>query len=588
MKKRNNYPYHHAAALLLPVVLMVLMGACTADDGFVPWPGEAPVTSAPPLTITVTDGAYAPASAANDEDDAAPATRAVERGYATEFTAGDKIGLYEVTEREKGDGTSIYRVTDKNLNLCLTYDGTAWTLPKGAELTPERPADGSRTHYYAYYPWQQDEYMDGKVVGKILENPIGTPWTLREFFAPLISTWRPASNQSTYAAYTASDLMVSLGTVTNGTDGSYSSELRFEMEHQMALAVVRVPSTEYTYSETVSGRKTEKSYRLYTGMSVPNYYWQENSHTARSLVSPDEGDFVSLGTYYTAGFEKRSFTITASKPYGGIYRLYTIDGGAATTTERPLKAGDFYMSDGSVLPGEAAANGSLPADMQADCLGVVFWVGEIEGVHWTQTGNKQGDHLLMRDHPECTRGMAVALRDASPTGAAWATGEGAGENLLNWANGFGGFTPAEQADREAIEASGSYGYCSSRLMKLYGAHHPATTFPAYGGIDAYADAHPAPAGSSGWFLPSMYEFATLCFGAPINFNATTSPYYYKQLKMLKEINPRIDKAAGDELIGNYWSSYDWDTKVWHVYLATPGYGLDLKSKTHKVRAVIAF
>jgi len=363
MKKRNNYPYHHAAALLLPVVLMVLMGACTADDGFVPWPGEAPVTSAPPLTITVTDGAYAPASAANDEDDAAPATRAVERGYATEFTAGDKIGLYEVTEREKGDGTSIYRVTDKNLNLCLTYDGTAWTLPKGAELTPERPADGSRTHYYAYYPWQQDEYMDGKVVGKILENPIGTPWTLREFFAPLISTWRPASNQSTYAAYTASDLMVSLGTVTNGTDGSYSSELRFEMEHQMALAVVRVPSTEYTYSETVSGRKTEKSYRLYTGMSVPNYYWQENSHTARSLVSPDEGDFVSLGTYYTAGFEKRSFTITASKPYGGIYRLYTIDGGAATTTERPLKAGDFYMSDGSVLPGEAAANGSLPAGL---------------------------------------------------------------------------------------------------------------------------------------------------------------------------------------------------------------------------------
>ena len=40
MKKRNNYPYHHTAALLmLRVVLMVLVGACTADDGFVPWPG---------------------------------------------------------------------------------------------------------------------------------------------------------------------------------------------------------------------------------------------------------------------------------------------------------------------------------------------------------------------------------------------------------------------------------------------------------------------------------------------------------------------------------------------------------------------
>lgn len=584
MKKRNNYPYHHTAALLmLPVVLMVLVGACTADDGFVPWPGEAPATSAPPLTITVTDGAYAPAPTANDEDDAAaPATRAVERGFATEFTAGDQIGLYEVIEKEQSHGGSHYNVITKN--LCLTYSGTAWTLPTGVELTPERSADGFRMHYYAYYPWQKDEDMAGKVVsdiGEYITRPTGKPWTPQEFFAPLINFWQPASNQSTYAAYTASDLMVSRGTVAKRTDGSDGSELRFEMEHQMALAVIQVPTTKYTYTETISGEATTKDYRLYTGMNAGKC-WKENSYTMRRLVIPNSHEIYALtSTYYNSLPEIRQFNVLLYNGEfpPGAYRLYTIDGGKAEVKERPLAAGDFYMRDGSILPREAADSGDLPDDVQKDCLGVVFWVGENEGMHWTQTNLGEGDHLLMRHHPECTRGMAVALHDASQ-GAAWATGEGA--FLYDWADGFGGFTPAEQADWEAIEASDRYGYCRSRLMKLYGAHHPATTFPAYDGIDAYAAAHPAPDGSSGWLFPNLYELATLCFGTPINFG-----YNFKYLNMLKKINPQIDKAAGNKLIGKYWSSYE-SSYVWHVNLDSPGFGMKPKTETYRVRAVIAF
>ena len=589
MKKRNNYPYHHAVALLLPVVLMVLVGACTADDGFVPSPGEAPATSAPPLTITVTDGAYAPAPTANDEDDAtAPATRAVERGYATEFTAGDKIGLYEVTEVEQGDGKSGYYVTDKN--LCLTYNGTAWTLPPGAELTPERPADGRRKHYYAYYPWQKDEYMYGKVVGdegEIFINPTRTPpWPPREFFDLLIRSWYPASDQSTYAAYTASDLMVSRGTVTQRTDGADGFELRFEMEHQMALAVVRVPSTEYTYTETVSGSETKKSYRLYTGMSVSDC-WQENSHTARRLVHlRGENVILHFGSYYTAGFKKCRFEVTTfelSDGTPGIYRLYTIDGGKAEVKERPLAAGDFYMRDGSILPQEAADAGSLPADVQADCLGVVFWVGENEGNHWTQTEYLYGDHLLMRDHPQCTRGMVVALRDASSTATAWPTGEGASERLYNWAKDFSGFTHAEQADWEEIKASdSSYGYRGSRLMKLYGARHPATTFPAYNQIDAYAAAHPAPDGSSGWFFPGQYELTMMCYGMADNYAGR--PTARRDL-----LNGLFPKAGGDAFDGRYWSNLEVATNAWTIdFAGSTTYGNSPKSNTYRVRAVIAF
>ena len=589
MKKRNNYPYHHTAALLmLPVVLMVLVGACTADDGFVPWPGEAPATSAPPLTITVTDGAYAPAPTANDEDDAtAPATRAVERGYGTEFTAGDKIGLYEVMEKERSDGTSEYSVSFKNENLCLTYDGTAWTLPPGAELTPERPADGIRMHYYAYYPWQKDKDMGGKTVteaGEVIVYLSGTPWTPREFFDPLISGWQPATDQSTYAAYTASDLMVSLGTVTQRTDGADGSELRFVMEHQMVLVVIRVPSTEYTYSETISGSNTEKSYRLYTGMYT-GVCWQENSHTARLLVNPQYGATLLMGYYYTAELKKCSFSVeTVGRGDGtpGTYRLYTIDRGEAEVKERPLKEGDFYMRDGSILPQEAAAGGDLPADVRADCLGVVFWVGENEEEHWTQAARLKGDHLLMRHHPQCTRGMAVALHDASQ-GAAWATEEGAGEHLYNWGKSFSGFTPAEQADWEAIEASGvGYGYRSSRLMKLYGAYHSTTTFPAYAAIDAYAAAHPAPDGSSGWFFPSRRELAMMCYGKAKNYGG--KPTTRRDL-----LNGLFRKAGGEAFDGIYWSNWEAATNAWNIdFAGSTAYGNNPKSNTYRVRAVIAF
>lgn len=123
-------------------------------------------------------------------------------------------------------------------------------------------------------------------------------------------------------------------------------------------------------------------------------------------------------------------------------------------------------------------------------------------------------------------------------------------------------------------------------MALYGSRNSDTTFPVYDAIATYATTYPAPAGSSGWFLPGSYELATLCFGVPTNFAGD-----YTQLNMLKKtINPQIDKAVGDKLIGKYWSGNEWGSldKVWHVDVTTPHYGAKLKTDTYKVRAVLAF
>lgn len=539
--KQHHSIFPPAASLACALILM--LAACTSDAlDELPPAGTDP--DARPLTITVSDGGmYATGQ-----------TRAQERGYSTVFTEGDCIGLYVVK-----DGTLEVK------NLCLTLQGGKWTLPAGASQLFYSP-DKS---YHAYYPYQNDSDMNGKV----------SPGD-EDFFKYVVDEWSVNPNQRTYAQYTASDLMTARGVYNNHT-------LSFAMEHRMSLLILQVPATKYTYTEKIDSRKISKSYYRYTAVISENLYWQENPYTARLLVNTKSLALLDPGPYkyyYDGTEETFNFKYPQLNLQPGKYTVHTLDDSKVTEKFRPLKAGDYYMQDGSILPGDEVSNLSRD-ELRKSCLGVVFWVGEIEGIHWTQTGPKKGDRLLMRDHPECVHGMVVAMRDASSQEVKWATGKGATEGIYEWAESFKDFTSGEQADWEEIQKSDlSFGYCSSRLMVLYGSRNSDTTFPVYDAIATYATARPAPTGSSGWFLPGKNELATLCFGVPTNFAGD-----FKQLNMLKKtINPQIDKAVGDKLTGAYWSSKEFKEIVWYVNLNIPDYGVKPQNDTYKVRAVLAF
>ncbi len=540
--KQHHSIFPPAASLACALILM--LAACTSDAlDELPPAGTDP--DARPLTITVSDGGmYATGQ-----------TRAQERGYSTVFTEGDRIGLYVVK-----DGTLEVK------NLCLTLQGGKWTLPAGASQLFYSP-DKS---YHAYYPYQKkDNYMNGKV----------SPGD-EDFFKSVVYDWDVKLNQSTYAQYTASDLMTARGVYNNHT-------LSFAMEHRMSLFILQVPATKYTYTEKIDSREISKSYYRYTAVISENSYWQENPCTARLLVNTKSLALLDPGSYkyyYDGTQETFNFDYSQLNLQPGKYTVHQVDDSKVTEVFRSLKAGDYYMQDGSILPGDEDVK-PFRDELRKSCLGVVFWVGEIEGMHWTRTGDKAGDRLLMRDHPECVHGMVVAMRDASSQEVKWATGKGATEGIYEWAESFKDFTSGEQADWEEIQKSDlSFGYCSSRLMALYGSRNSDTTFPVYDAIATYATARPAPTGSSGWFLPGKNELATLCFGVPTNFAGD-----YKQLNMLKKtINPQIDKAVGDKLTGAYWSSKEFKEIVWYVNLNIPDYGVKPKTNTYKVRAVLAF
>lgn len=563
--KLNNYLFRTAALLLV-----MLAAACTKEDDFAASPDEGTATAAP-LTITVTDGAYAPT-----ETPDAPATRAVERGYGTEFTKGDQIGLYVVEMKDASNPSNDNRKF-LHQNLCLTHDGAGWTLPADTKLT-HQPPTGGEILYFAYYPYQKD--MTGNVDINAL-NPNGQGVEAQRFFIRLIERWLPADDQSTYEAYTASDLMVARGEVAKRTDGTDGSVLSFTMEHQMPLAVFRLPTTKYTYSETIDGVPTKKSYRLYSGLNIDA--WLADDNTYRRITKWTSTTSIGItASYYNSSLERRSFSGTIKPNSSGKYFLFTVDGGEETEVDRSLREGDFYMKDGGIIPQEMI-KGDMPAEVQADCLGVVFWVGENEGIHWTQTGWKKGDRLLMRDHPGCVHGIVVALRDAS-AGAVWAEGSGANEKLYNWAESFQGFNAEEQADWLEIKSSASnHGYCESHLVKLYGTHHPDATFPAYNTIGDYATRHPAPGSSSGWYFPSRSELTMMCYGLADNYDTGSS----KERRDL--LNGLIRKAGGDVLGGSYWSIWQAGNYSWYFdFGGNTNYGVDPRSETHKVRAVLAF
>lgn len=543
MKQRHSI-FPPAASLACALILM--LAACTSDAlDELPPAGTDP--DARPLTITVSDGGmYATGQ-----------TRAQERGYRTVFTEGDRIGLYVVK-----DGTLEVE------NLCLTLQGGKWTLPAGTSqllYSPDRS-------YHAYYPYQDDRYLFG-----------GVSPSDEDFFKSVVNAWPVENNPRTYAQYTASDLMTARGVYSNHT-------LSFAMEHRMSLFILQVPATKYTYTEKIDGQEISKSYYRYTAVLSENPYWQENPCTARLLVNTKNPAIFKPGPYeyyYKGNRETFNFDYSQLNLQPGKYTVHKVGDNEAGKEEfRSLKAGDYYMQDGSILPGDEISK--LSRDERKSCLGVVFWVGEIEGIHWTQTGRLEGDRLLMRDHPECVHGMVVAMHDASQE-VKWAIGKGETEYAYDWADSFNDFTPGEETDWEEIRKSDTgFGYCRSRLMALYGSRHSDTTFPARNAIATYAGEHPAPAGSSGWFLPGKNELATLCFGVPKNYTEKGSTYYYENLQMLNKINPQIAMASGNELIGEYWSSNESGTVAWRVNLDSPGYGIKPKADTYKVRAVLAF
>ena len=438
---------------LLQAALLLLLVSCTQEEF------PAVQDKAQQLTISVTDGGY---TSAVENMKTRVETRAVENGYTTEFTEGDACGFYMVR-----GGKPVY----SNVKLTAEKDAaTGGIMWKTDGTTLAAGMDGES--YYLYYPYQAD------MAGKTATPAEGAVMTDAEFFKPLIDGWQPGDDQSTHAAYTASDLMTAGGSTT-GTGNTI--HLSFAMKHRMALAVIEMPKTVYKFIDANVPDYTVGAEATFTGTAKP---LRMADGTYRYLV---HSSMPTIEGCYDGGNREFTITTSASHPVVGEYKRYKVDGAAETIKNVTYaesgiaRIGDFYCTKNNGTTGYLIPKEADETTVQAaKVVGIVFQTDK------SRIGAKEKETLGGEGN---VHGLVMAVKNIA-TRQAWGL--------------FGmdeGLTTCRTKADNYNDISG-YGNCE-HIRTNRGNFD---SYPAFKAAYDYNTTCPVPATTTGWYLPASGQW----------------------------------------------------------------------------------
>lgn len=438
---------------LLQAALLLLLVSCTQEEF------PAVQDKAQQLTISVTDGGY---TSAVENMKTRVETRAVENGYTTEFTEGDACGFYMVR-----GGKPVY----SNVKLTAEKDAaTGGIMWKTDGTTLAAGMDGES--YYLYYPYQAD------MAGKTATPAEGAVMTDAEFFKPLIDGWQPGDDQSTHAAYTASDLMTAGGSTT-GTGNTI--HLSFAMKHRMALAVIEMPKTVYKFIDANVPDYTVGAEATFTGTAKP---LRMADGTYRYLV---HSSMPTIEGCYDGGNKEFTITTSASHPVVGEYKRYKVDGAAETIKNVTYaesgiaRIGDFYCTKNNGTTGYLIPKEADETTVQAaKVVGIVFQTDK------SRIGAKEKEKLGGEGN---VHGLVMAVKNIA-TRQAWGL--------------FGmdeGLTTCRTKADNYNDISG-YGNCE-HIRTNRGNFD---SYPAFKAAYDYNTTCPVPATTTGWYLPASGQW----------------------------------------------------------------------------------
>lgn len=438
---------------LLLAALLLLLVSCTQEEF------PAVQDKAQQLTISVTDGGY---TSAVENMKTRVETRAVENGYTTEFTEGDACGFYMVR-----GGKPVY----SNVKLTAEKDAaTGGIMWKTDGTTLAAGMDGES--YYLYYPYQAD------MAGKTATPAEGAVMTDAEFFKPLIDGWQPGDDQSTHAAYTASDLMTAGGSTT-GTGNTI--HLSFAMKHRMALAVIEMPKTVYKFIDANVPDYTVGAEATFTGTAKP---LRMADGTYRYLV---HSSMPTIEGCYDGGNREFTITTSASHPVVGEYKRYKVDGAAETIKNVTYaesgiaRIGDFYCTKDNGTTGYLIPKEADETTVQAaTVVGIVFQTDK------SRIGQAEKNALGGKDK---VHGLVMSVKNIA-TRQAW--------SLFHKDEGL---TTCKTKADNYNDISG-YGNCE-HIRTNRGNFD---SYPAFKAAYDYNTTCPVPATTTGWYLPASGQW----------------------------------------------------------------------------------
>ena len=343
-------------------------------------------------------------------------------------------------------------------------------------------------------------------------------------------------------------------TVTlNGTTYSYVPDAAIEF----------AAGSRYNYTVKVNAKGLELE-------EVSGGAWKDSNEsedvTSREILVRYTADDVKKGDYiYQDG--------TTSD--GGLRLIYA-DGTMVTTPEKPQPKND----DANPV------------------VGIVFWTpSETTPQTGRNTPARLTDDLIMSDeHPDCTRGLAVALTDATYNGSEIMHWQDSKESVADF-QGSDNFSHGSKRNFKSI-ASGKgagelinyiLGYQNTVVLRAYNTYCQTNDKSDYivkpvAAIDDFNDTNPAPDNSTGWFLPSPKELHILCY-KDVDDIVNNSGTATRDI-----INSSLTAVGGDGLKDMfYWSSGEnRDNTAWSVGLGNGSVSYGNKNYNYYVRLVFAF
>lgn len=377
---------------------------------------------------------------------------------------------------------------------------------------------------FAYYPYQST------VTGTL--TPSATD--AAGFFANVVSAWTPATDQSTHALYTASDLMIGAGTVGDKSGGAYP--LTFTMTHAMALVVIETPKARCVLS-------TDGNYTWASELPDAKFYdftpYNSSLATYRYLVKPTQSGASELrGSYTAQNGNAKVYTIAQNSIAAGNYVHYKIDNTTVIDKSHTLTVGDFYLKDGSLVAHDA----TLTDAQKAACIGIVYWVGDATAK----------DKTLKTDHPGCTHGLVISSNDNGSF--MWRDSPISVQDWLD-KNGKDEFLPVSTDIGASDPLNNIQGYNNTKAIEAFNVANQSSFIVAVQGAVKFRTMVPAPSTSSDWYIPSEKELTLLCGGE-------VDDIWNKAVGTanLELINGKLSSIGGAQLSSSiYWSSSEYDS-----------------------------